>query len=58
MLEIVDNCSLNLIKALDEDFDFKKVCMYFQEEEGFICWVCDKRARQLKDSVRKSIVDY
>jgi DNA primase catalytic subunit len=30
----------------------------FSGGRGLHIWVCDKRARELKDSVRKSIVDY
>lgn len=30
----------------------------FSGGRGLHIWVCDKRARELKDSVRKGLVDY
>ncbi len=30
----------------------------FSGGRGLHIWVCDRRARELKDSVRKAIVDY
>ena len=45
-------------KALEEDFGFTKLLFVFSGGRGLHIWVCDKRARELKDSVRKSIVDY
>lgn len=47
-----------LEKALEEDFDFHKMMLVFSGGRGLHIWVCDKKARLLKDSVRKSIVDY
>ena len=47
-----------LEKALYEDFGFEKLMCVFSGGRGLHIWVCDKRARQLKDPVRKAIVDY
>ena len=41
-----------------EDFGFTKLMYVFSGGRGLHIWVCDKRARELKDSVRKAIVDY
>jgi DNA primase small subunit len=44
--------------SLEEDYDFHKIMYVFSGGRGLHIWVCDERARKLKDSVRKSIVDY
>ena len=44
--------------TLTEDFDFHKIMYVFSGGRGLHIWVCDKRARELKDPVRRSMVDY
>jgi DNA primase small subunit len=45
-------------KALSEDFGFEQLMFVFSGGRGLHIWVNDKRARELKDSVRKGLVDY
>ena len=45
-------------EVLAEDFDFHQLMYVFSGGRGLHIWVCDKRARELKDLVRKSLVDY
>lgn len=45
-------------KALAEDFGFTQLMFVFSGGRGLHIWVCDKRAMELKDSVRKALVDY
>lgn len=45
-------------KALAEDFGFEQLMFVFSGGRGLHIWVNDKRARELKDSVRKGLVDY
>ena len=44
--------------ALREDFGFTKFMYVFSGGRGLHIWVCDKRAREMKDIVRKGLVDY
>ena len=44
--------------TLKEDFGFEKFMYVFSGGRGVHIWVCDRRARKLKDSARKAIVDY
>lgn len=50
-VEVIEN-------ALSEDFGFNQLMFVFSGGRGLHIWVCDKRARELKDSVRKGLVDY
>ena len=45
-------------RALAEDFGFEQLMFVFSGGRGLHIWVNDKRARELKDSVRKGLVDY
>lgn len=44
--------------ALAEDFGFEQLMFVFSGGRGLHIWVNDKGARELKDSVRKGLVDY
>lgn len=44
--------------ALQEDFGFTQLMFVFSGGRGLHIWVCDRRARELKDAVRKAVVDY
>lgn len=50
-VEVIEN-------ALAEDFGFNQLMFVFSGGRGLHIWVCDKRARELKDTVRKGLVDY
>lgn len=45
-------------QVLTEDFDFHQLMFVFSGGRGLHIWVCDQRACQLRDPVRKAIVDY
>lgn len=45
-------------RALAEDFGFEQLMFVFSGGRGLHIWVNDRRARELKDSVRKGLVDY
>ena len=45
-------------KALAEDYGFTQLMYVFSGGRGMHIWICDKRAREMKDSLRKALVDY
>ena len=47
-----------LEKTLAEDFDYHELLYVFSGGRGLHIWVCDKKARELPDVVRKGVVDY
>lgn len=52
-------CALEcLIKALTENFGFKRILPVFSGRRGVHIWVCDARARTLTAPVREKIVKY
>lgn len=44
--------------ALKQDFGFKSLIWVFSGRRGAHCWISDARARNLDETVRKSIVEY
>jgi DNA primase catalytic subunit len=47
-----------LEKCLADDYDFHQLMYVFSGGRGLHIWVCDKKAREMKDSLRKCLVDY
>ena len=47
-----------LLKALSENFGFKRILPVFSGRRGVHLWVCDSRARTLTAPVREKIVKY
>ena len=47
-----------LEKTLAEDFDYHQLLYVFSGGRGLHIWVCDRKARELPDVVRKGVVDY
>jgi len=44
--------------TLEEDFDLHNFMYVFSGGRGVHIWVCDERARKLKDPIRRSLVDF
>ncbi|SCU94734.1 LAME_0F08922g1_1 [Lachancea meyersii CBS 8951] len=44
--------------ALEEDFGYTDYIWIFSGRRGAHCWVADRRARQLSDLQRRSVLDY
>ena len=44
--------------ALKQDFGFKNLVWVFSGRRGAHCWISDARARNLDETIRKSIVEY
>lgn len=44
--------------SLREDFGFKHLIWIFSGRRGAHCWISDKRARELDETSRRSIVEY
>jgi DNA primase small subunit len=45
-------------RILEEEYGFKHILCVFSGRRGVHIWVCDKRARLLRDDERKAIVAY
>lgn len=44
--------------TLEEDYDLHNFMYVFSGGRGVHIWVCDERARKLKDPVRRALIDY
>ena len=52
-------CALNILDiVLRENFGFHNILYVFSGRRGVHLWICDKKARELEETVRKSIVKY
>ena len=47
-----------LYRTMEEDFGYKDMLFVFSGRRGMHLWVCDERARNMADSLRKSIMEY
>lgn len=47
-----------LYRAMYEDFGFRHMMFVFSGRRGLHLWVCDRKARQLEEYNRKSIMNY
>lgn len=46
-----------LNKSLRDDFGFTSVLWVFSGRRGIHLWVCDKKAREMSNKIRSSVVD-
>ncbi|CCW72312.1 unnamed protein product [Phytomonas sp. Hart1] len=52
-------CAINVLrKVLSEDFGFKHMLPVFSGRRGVHLWVCDKRARKMRNDERAALVGY
>lgn len=52
-------CALNILDVvLRENFGFKNILYVFSGRRGVHLWICDKKAREMDETVRKAIVKY